>query len=62
MATVTEFVYAITNGTTAVIQVVQDVGGLFVEPPFVLVPICAVIVLGYKLSGKVFSWVKGKWG
>jgi len=51
----------ISNGTS-VITFIKEVGMIFTEFPFILVPIAALIAVGYKYSGKVFAWVRGKWG
>jgi len=52
----------IVSNATQVITLVKEVGMIFTEFPFVLVPIAALIAVGYKYSGKVFAWVRGKWG
>lgn len=51
----------LSNGTL-VLDFVKEVGLIFTEFPFVLVPIAALIAVGYKYSGKVFAWVRGRWG
>jgi len=52
----------IVGNATQVITLVKEVGLIFTEFPFILVPIAALIAVGYKYSGKVFAWVRGKWG
>lgn len=56
-----EIAVILTNGTL-VLNFVKEVGLIFTEFPFILVPIAALIAVGYKYSGKVFAWVKGRWG
>lgn len=50
----------ILENATPVLTFVKEVGLIFTEWPFILVPICAMIAVGYKYSGRVFAWVRGR--
>jgi hypothetical protein len=47
-----------TQGATSVITVITAVGAMFMEPPFVIVPIVGLTVLGYKLALRVMKSIK----
>jgi len=53
---------AVIANSTEVLNFVVSVGSIFTQWPFVLVPIVAMIAVGYKYGIKVFNWIKGKWG
>jgi len=48
------------NNVTPMLTAIKEVGMIFTEFPFILVPIAAVTAVGYKYSGRVFAWVKGR--
>jgi len=52
----------IVSNATEVITLIKEVGMIFTEFPFILVPIAALIAIGYKYSGRVFAWVRGRMG
>lgn len=52
----------IVGNATPVITLIKEVGMIFTEFPFILVPIAALIAVGYKYAGRVFAWVKGRMG
>lgn len=52
----------IISNATPVISLIKDVGMIFTEFPFNLIPVAALIAVGYKYSGRVFAWVKGRYG
>lgn len=58
MSDLTAFIANLTEGASGVITILGDMGNLFMEPPYVLVPIAAVCVLGYKVTLKIINHLK----
>lgn len=53
-----DFLANITSGVTAMGDIIVSVGGWFTQVPFVIIPICAVSILGFKLSMRVWQKLK----
>jgi hypothetical protein len=58
LADLAAFLANLTEGAGSVISIVGDVGASFMEPPYVLVPICGTVFLGYKIGMYILKKVK----
>lgn len=53
-----DFLDNVTTGVAALGDIIVSVGGWFTQVPFVIIPIGAVSILGFKLSMRVWQKLK----